>query len=244
MKDNVINRISHILSCVYGSEFLLTDEDGGEVALRLVEALKEGLEFFIWPNLPMIPESEKDFLLKEPFYLKRWRDALEWIGKILGWEIDRARVLELGAGPSYREGSVFYKRKKMIFNWGLVGEPLAARVLGYWGVDTLAVDPQIDPEIERLYGLRAIKRGITIENAKKFVGDNFDIVFSLFPYTLTIQRLLEIGERVLKLGGVFFFIDMLFSSTPAAPSICGKMRLIFEKIDFPYRRALYQKFLC
>ena len=137
-------------------------------------------------------------------FLNRWEFSLYQIAGILDGDLTGARILEVAAGKS-NEGCR---------SWMFFGEPISSRVLARFGVDIVAIDPKIDPVIEKeIFGLCAIKGQLNRESARLF-RDKFDLIFGIYISSWEIfEDIVEAIEEggILKAGGVFLEIRTLAS---------------------------------
>lgn len=136
-------------------------------------------------------------------FLNRWEFALYQIAGILDGDLTGAKILEVAAGRS----------NETCRSWMFFGEPIASRVLAKTGLDIVAIDPQMDPSIEKeIFGLYAIKEGLTKENAKILFKNKFDLIFGIYISCWegfeSIVEGIEKGQ-ILKPGGIFLEIRTL-----------------------------------
>ncbi len=138
-------------------------------------------------------------------FLNRWEFALYQIAGILDGDLADAKILEFAAGKS----------NETCRSWMFFGEPIASRVLAKTDVDIVAIDPQIDPIIEKeIFGLCAIKDRLTKENAKMLFKNKFDLIFGIYiscweGFEAVIEGIEE--GKILKPGGIFLEIRTLAS---------------------------------
>lgn len=263
--DKVIQRISDMFPkrrkkevwSIIGSYpyrmLFATDIFGIERGIEFTERLEEKLEFFLRISPGSIKDSIKKHLLNYVHYLLRWKEVLDPIGRILGPEYQKARLLEIGAGNShslpliYGRSLVYWQTEKE--KSVVAGSPLAARVLGDFGVNITAVDPDLDPTIEDSFGIKVVSEKITPENATSLVGEEeFDLVFSIWPYESLIFPYIKIAEKVLKPGGLLLITHVVWESLDEEESEkllskleIGKMRAICQGIEPFGTLLLYRK---
>lgn len=155
-------------------------------------------------------------------FLNRWEFALYQIVGILDGDLTDAKILEVAAGKS----------NETCRSWMFFGEPIASRVLAKTGVNIVAIDPQIDPIIEKeIFRLCTIKDQLTKENANILFKNKFDLIFGIYISCWEgfegIVEGIEQG-KILKPGGVFLEIRTLASHSKIMERL--KKRFKFECI--------------